>query len=105
MMAPTPEQLTVALDALRDDAVLWDGGADELRAAAGRAGAMALPPAAFSFAGQAVLASYEQLRLKAAALLRDGADNYDAIATALRRSADAYESDEAAGAHRMAGVY
>ena len=104
-MAPTSDQITVALDTLRDDARLWDGGADELRAAAGRAGAMALPPAAFSFAGQAVLASYEQLRIKAAALLRGGAANYDDIATVLRQSADAYESDEAAGAHRMARVY
>ncbi|MCO1657419.1 hypothetical protein [Pseudonocardia humida] len=104
-MAPTPAQITVALDALRDDAELWDGGAEELRSAAGRAGAMALPPAAFSFAGQAVLASYEQLRIKVAALLTAGAANYDDIAIALRQSADAYESDEAAGAHRMAGVY
>ena len=104
-MAPTPDQITVALDALRDDTELWDGGADELRSAASQAGAMALPPAAFSFAGQAVLASYEQLRIKAVELLRGGAANYDDIASALHQSADAYEADEAAGAHRMSGIY
>lgn len=104
-MAPTNDQITVALGALREDAGLWDGGADELRSAAVRAGAMALPPAAFSFAGQAVLASYEQLRVKAITLLRGGAANYDDIATALRLSADAYEADEATGVHRMNGTY
>jgi hypothetical protein len=104
-MAPTSEQITVALEALRTDADKWVGGADELRSAAGRAGAMALPPAAFSFAGQAVLTSYERLRVKTAELLRAGAVNFDDIATALRQSADAYEADEAAGAHRMTSIY
>jgi hypothetical protein len=104
-MAPTPEHITVALEALRADADKWIGGADELRTAAATAGAMALPPAAFSFAGQPVLTAYEQLRVKAAGLLRAGAVNFDDIATALRQSADAYESEEAAGAHRMTGIY
>ncbi len=104
-MAPTSEQITVALDRLREDADKWVGGAEELRTAAGWVGAVVLAPAAFSFAGQAVAASYEQLRAKVAALVDGGAANFDDIATALRQSADAYEADEAAGAHRMTGIY
>jgi uncharacterized protein YukE len=105
-MAPGPDQITVALGALRKDASQWDHAADVLRAVAGRARDEAsLPPAAFSFAGQAVATAYDALRTKMAGLLEAGSRNVDDIATALRRSADAYEADEIAGAHRMNSTY
>ncbi|MGQ0576696.1 MAG: type VII secretion target [Pseudonocardia sp.] len=104
-MAPTSGQIAVALDALRADADQWRGAAAELGTAAGVAGGLTVAPAAFSFAGQAVAAAHEALRSKLAALLTAGAANFDDIAAALRASADAYEADEIAGAHRLRDIY
>lgn len=104
-MAPTPEQITVSLAALRTDADVWAAAAETMAAAAARADGQQLDPAAFSFAGQAAAAAYEELRAKMARLLHEGTASLGSIAGALRASADAYEADEAAGAHRMQNVY
>jgi hypothetical protein len=104
-MAPTPQQITVALDALRADADGWAAVADTMRTAATTAGVQKLDPAAFSFAGQTAAVSYEKLRDKMATLLAQAARNFDCVAAALRTSADAYEADEAAGVHRMQNIY
>jgi hypothetical protein len=103
--APTPDQITVAVEALKSDAALWSRTAAELRDAAATAAEQVLEPSAFSFAGGAVAAAYEALRGRTAALLTEGADNADAIAAALRASAAAYAADEAAGAHRLHNTY
>ena len=103
--APTPDQITVAVEALESDAALWSRTASELRDAAATAAGQVLEPSAFSFAGGAVAGAYEALRGRTAALLADGADNADAIAAALRASAAAYAADEAAGAHRLHNTY
>lgn len=104
-MAPTPDQITVATDALRADAADWNTAASELRRAATTADQLAVPASAFSFAGGAVHASYDALRIKAAALLAEGAANFDDIGGALRTAADAYEADEAANAHAIQNIY
>jgi hypothetical protein len=104
-MAPGPDEITVALKELRAEADRWVRAADVLRSAATALVGRALPPAAFSFTGAGVAGIYEDLRTKTFARLSAGAANADAIATALRMSADAYESDEASGAHRMNRIY
>jgi hypothetical protein len=102
---PEPGDITVALDALEADAVLWTRAAADLRAAATTTEGQRLDPDAFSFAGESVAAVYEALRVEVAALLRAGADNLDAVAAALRRSAATYAAEDAAGAHRLRAVY
>jgi hypothetical protein len=104
-MAPTPKDITVALDALRADADRWAAAAMELHDAAAEANARAIDPAAFSFAGHAAAVAYEALRVKMAGLIDQGARNLDSVAAALRASADAYEADETAGVHRMQNIY
>lgn len=104
-MAPTPDGITVATDALRADAGDWNKAADEVRHAAATAARLALPASAFSFAGGAVAGSYEALRAKAAALLVEGAENFTDIAAALVSAADQYDADEAANAHAMQNIY
>lgn len=104
-MAPTPKEISVALDALRADADRWARAAKELHDAAARADAQKVDPAMFSFAGQAAADSYEQLRVRLAGLISGGAREFDSIAAALRASADAYEADEVTGAHRMQNIY
>jgi uncharacterized protein YukE len=104
-MPPTPQQIAVALDALRADADRWADAAATMHAAAALADAQKVDAAAFSFAGQAVAAAYEGLRVKLVTLIGQCASNFDSVAAALRASADAYEADEAAGAHRMQNIY
>lgn len=99
----TGPDVAVALDALESDAVRWADAAAGLRGAAAAAGAQVLEPGAFSFAGREVARAYEALRSRTAALLSEGADNLDAVATALRAAAAAYSAAEAAGTHRMEG--
>jgi hypothetical protein len=104
-MAPTHEQITVSLEALRADADRWADAAKVMSSAAADADLQKIDASAFSFAGQAAAGAYEDLRSKMARLLHQGAGRFDSIAGALRASADAYEADEAAGAHRMQNLY
>jgi hypothetical protein len=104
-MAPTQKQITVALDALEADAVMWTEAAAALHDAAAIADSLQVDSAAFSFAGQKVAASYWNVRLKIARLTNAGADNFDSIAAALRTSAETYRAEEEAGVHRMRNVY
>ena len=105
MTTPTPHEIRVALGALEADAEDWARAAEQLRAAAATADRQKLDPAAFTFAGQAAAAAYEDLRARMAGLIAQGATNLDAIATALRASAAAYAADEAAGVHRLQNIY
>lgn len=104
-MAPTPQQITVSLEALRADADRWAAAAGTLNTAAGRADTQKVDAAAFSFAGRAAAIAYEDLRSRMAGFIHQGAERLDSIAGALRASADAYEADEASGAHRMQNIY
>jgi hypothetical protein len=104
-MPPTSQEVIVALEALEADAVMWQGAADDLRAAAAAAQRQQVPPGAFSFAGQAVYEQYDAIRVRTVALLEGGAANLDAIAETMRASAAAYEADERAGAHRIQNIY
>jgi hypothetical protein len=101
---PDGPDLAVALDAVESDAVRWTDAAVQLRAAAAAAAGQVLAATAFSFAGGQVAAVYEGLRSRTAALLRDGADNLDAVAAALRASAAAYAAREALESQRLHGV-
>jgi len=101
---PGGPDLAVALDALEADAVRWTDAAAQLRVAAAAAAGQVLEAAAFSFAGGGVAMAYEGLRSRTAALLREGADNLDAVAAALRAGAAAYVAREATAAHRLDAV-
>lgn len=104
-MAPTPQEISVSLEALRADADQWAAAAGTMHAAAGLAETQRLDPAVFSFAGLTAATTYELLRARMARLLDQGASAFESIAAALRASADSYEADEAAGAHRIRNVY
>jgi hypothetical protein len=104
-MDPTPDQITVALHALTDDATDWSHAAADLRLAANVAGGQSLPAPAFSFAGAEAAAGYDALRLKFTGLLTAGATNLDDIAHALTAAATSYAADEEAHVHRLRGIY
>jgi hypothetical protein len=102
---PSPEQITVSIEALRADAADWDHAAGELRVTARRADAAVVPSTAFSFAGGPVAQAYELLRVNTAGLLAAGAQEFGAMAAALRAAADTYEADELRTLHRLRNVY
>ncbi|MFC4943393.1 hypothetical protein [Pseudonocardia sp. GCM10023141] len=102
---PTPQQITVALDALRSDADSWVEHAGALHRGAVAVAGLQVDPAAFSFAGSAIAVAYETTRQRVLALLRQGAANFEAIGGALHASAAAYAADETAGVHRLRGIH
>lgn len=102
---PSAGQVTVSLEALRADAAGWENAAGELRAAARRADAAVVPPAAFSFAGGPVAQAYELVRANTVGLLAEGADNFSALADSLRAAAATYEADELRNLHQFRSVY
>lgn len=98
---PTPQQVTVALEALRDDATVWSDDAGTLKAAQSTAESLRLPAPPFSFAGGQLAAAYDALVTRVATLLDQGGTNFTTVAAALRASADAYEADEQAHVHQL----
>lgn len=102
---PTPKQIVVALEALRDDAGRWATGADQLRKASGHLVSTALDPSAFSVLGQDVAAACTALHDRVTTLLQAATTNYEAIASALHESAATYDREERANVHRLRGIY
>jgi hypothetical protein len=102
---PTPAQIAVALQALRDDAARWSRGATHLQTATAHVDSATLPTDAFSVLGGDMASAYEALRGRVGALLDEATANYVAVASALHESADTYESEERANVHRLRHVY
>jgi len=106
-MAPTPEQYQVALQALRDDADVWDHCAADLGAAKGTADGLDLEALHFSYVADklGVTALYQQFQAKMVGLLGEGQTMSTNVATALRNSAQTYQQEEESGVHRMNNVW
>jgi len=102
---PTPAQITVAVQALRDDAARWARGASHLQEASTHVASATLPADAFSALGSDMAHAYAALRSRVGALLDAATTNYVAVAAALHESADTYESEERANAHRLRHLY
>jgi uncharacterized protein YukE len=101
MTPPTHDEVKVACDALRSDAGKWISASDEMAAAGSAAQSLVLGTEQFGFAAQArgVAAAYKTLQDRIAHLLTGADTEFDKIARALKTAADAYESEDAAGAH------
>ena len=106
-MAPTPEQYSVALKALRDDADKWDHCAADLGAAKGTASNLNLEALHFSYIADklGVTALYHQFQAKMVGLLGEGQTMSTSVAAALRNSAQTYQQEEEAGVHRMNKIW
>ena len=106
-MAPTPEQYQVALQALRDDADVWDHCAADLGTAKSTADGLDLEALHFSYVADklGVTAMYQQIQTKLVGLLGEGQTMSANVATALRNSAQTYQAEEESGVHRMNNVW
>ncbi|GII20759.1 type VII secretion target [Planosporangium mesophilum] len=105
-MAPTPEEVAVAIEALRADASLMRSIGGELAAAANAASNQVL--SMFELAGLSdyvgLPATYAELQQQMVMLLKEGERAFDSIADALNTAANAYEDDERNVVRRMNAV-
>lgn len=106
-MAPTPDQYSVALAALRDDATQWQGCSDELKAAKATADSLDLEALHFSYIADklGVTQIYTDFQNKMVRLLGEGEAMSAGVASALLKSAQTYQDEEESGIHRMNNVW
>lgn len=106
-MAPTKDQYTVALAALRDDAKQWQGCSDDLAAAKSTADTLDLEALHFSYVADklGVTQIYTEFQNKMVRLIGEGEAMCASVANALNESAQTYQAEEEAGVHRMNNVW
>jgi hypothetical protein len=106
-MAPTPDQYSLALAALRDDATQWTSCADDLAAAKSSADGLDLEALHFSYIADkcGVTQLYADFQAKMVRLLGEGEQMSRGVAEALLASAQTYQREEEAGVHRMNNVW
>jgi hypothetical protein len=106
-MAPTPDQYSLALAALRDDATRWTGCADDLAAARSTADGLDLTALHFSYVADqcGVTQLYAEFQARMVRLLGEGEQMSRGVATALLASAQTYQQEEESGVHRMNDVW
>jgi len=99
--------IEVALAAMRTDAGLWDGAADGMEGPSSALGGVTLTPEDVSLwaAEAGLIQTYDEARTQVQTLLQQGADNFRAIAQALRASADTYQREDEAGRHTFESTY
>lgn len=106
-MAPTPEQVQVAIQALYDEAGTWRASTGVMGTAAAAARGLSLGPLQMSWAASitGLGETYAEIQNKIATLLVEGENNFERIGQSLRTAADGYERDEQDALHRLRGIY
>jgi hypothetical protein len=101
---PSREQVTVATDALRNEAREWDTQSTELSSLSTRVAGMEfgrLEAGLF----QMMVGPYNDVIHAVAARTAEGATAMTEIATTLRNVADTYDAEDKAAMHRMKNIY
>lgn len=106
-MPPTPQQLEVALNALTDDAGIWNNVSKDLGAAKQAASDLDLTALHFSYIGDklGMTELYRKIQEKMVRLLGEGEQHDAEVASALIAVRTTYEQEEQEGVHRMKGVW
>jgi len=104
---PTAQQISAALEAMRADAAMWTEMAGQMREAAGVADRLDLTKLHFSKLGDMIgmVDLYRDVQDRMVRLMQQGAENFDATASALTTAANAYDQDERDNVHRFTGIY
>jgi hypothetical protein len=99
--------LKAAIDALHDDAHLWQGVAATTANAKSAVDGLTLTEGELSWASRptGLLSTYEEIRAKVAGLLGEATTNYNSLSSTLDRVAKAYETSDQAAQNRMKGVW
>jgi hypothetical protein len=104
---PTPDQVAVAVQAMRTDAATWHAAAGTLTAAQHAGQPLDLHEFQFSFVDDkaGLTHVYAQLKDKITRLLGEGATELDALAQALTTAANRYEQSDNAAYRRSHHIY
>lgn len=97
----------VALEALGDDAGVWDGVSGTLSTATTSASSLTLTTSQLSWAAEVVglTTTYESMREKIERLLREGTTATETIAANLRTVKTTYEGHDEAAKQRLASAW
>lgn len=107
MPPPDTDQLKVALGALYQDARMWEQASVDLLAAASVGDRLDLNRLQLTYMAEKVglVEAYQGMQAHLVSLMNQGAANFNSIAAALRKAADDYAREDAAGAHAIKGAY
>jgi len=99
--------LTASIDALRNDAGVWDQVSATTSGAGTAAGTLGLTETSMSFAAgrTGLLDTYNALTARIAGLLAEGGDTQYQLAAALDRVATDYEASDERAAAKYQGVW
>jgi hypothetical protein len=104
---PPPQQVTAAIDAIREDAKMWYDMAETVNTARRAAEGLGLGESQLSWASNdtGLLASYHAIHQKILTLLSEADANLQSQGLALNSAANGYERDEQNTLHQMRNIY
>jgi len=99
--------LKASIQALHDDAKIWQDVADVTGKAAHEPEGFKLGESDLSWASQStgLLDTYEEIRVKVARLLREGTDNFRSLSSALDKVAAEYEANDENASQKLKGIW
>jgi hypothetical protein len=104
MAPPTPAQVKVATEALRNESHVWDHESDETGTIATRAEGLRLDRIQAGLF-QVIFDTYGRVIEQVIARVNEGHKQMTEVANTLRTVADVYEQEEAANVHRFRNIY
>lgn len=104
MTTPLGPQITVAVNALRAEARIWDDESDALAQLGSKAAGLRLTRIEAGLF-QLVVDAYEQVIDQVTARSAEGRERLAQVGVTLRSIADTYEQEEAANEHRLRHLF
>jgi hypothetical protein len=104
MAPPTPDQVTVAIEALRTEAGVWDTQAESMANIKSKTEGLRLSRVEAGLF-QVIFDTYEQVIDQVTARAGEGNKEMLDIGTTLRAVADTYEQEEADKVHKLRNIY
>ncbi|MFD3706888.1 hypothetical protein ACFWUP_27435 [Nocardia sp. NPDC058658] len=103
-MSPTPQELSVATDALRTESVTWTGQSDEMSAVKTKIEGLEFSRIEGGLF-QAIVGPHTNIVQKMAGLTGQAAQRFDEVASVLNLCATTYEEEDRAGKHRIDNLW
>lgn len=103
-MAPNPDDVKVAIEALRTAAKEWDKASDELRHIAAEMASLEIRKVHMGLAAP-IAKPYEETRDGLEVLLLEASEQAYNISDALKFAANSYQKDEEEGIHRLKSIW
>ncbi|MFE9789242.1 hypothetical protein ACFYO7_28070 [Nocardia salmonicida] len=103
-MSPTPQELSVATNALRTESTTWTHQSDEMSTVKTKIEGLEFSRIEGGIF-QAIVGPHTTLVGKMAALTNQAAQRFDEVASTLVHCADTYEAEDLAGKHKIDNLW